>query len=615
MTDIRWKRALDDIEANKDQWLSYNPLFQAYIPQFDETFDRGIPMNLTYYVTRHLEDGRTFEEEMCRILFSTHSNATGKIYVLDGTVGSGKSCLVRYIIQDLLPNIHPGLLAIYIDTWNIFRDKGKERETLETAFLDAVERAVTSESSNLFARQREYFSAALNTLGYENLTEVQIFEMGRKLSVSDAIRFLLDLQKVTHLFIVIDNIDENSHDAIEQGKGFALTLANLVRQNRTKVATILIPLREYCANRFYDTERFAHKVLPTISEADVMRKRFEQLRDVINSSAKEFSHEVSYARYLDAKSGPKVQSMKITVTKNGACDFLQSLIDDVFSIKEPEVLNLLRKLGAGNLKILIGNSYNLFHSVKLPLIPLFERVFIPSEAIEAKDYHNLLPLEVTIECLLAIHYPFYDTNASHLLNLFNATSSTVPNDFQNVLVIPRIVYTLLNSGGISYDLLNEKLRDWGYPEPLVKKALAKCLHYGLVNSNHGNQIEHFGPDTVLSATSAADCYLNTLIYEPSYLQYICEDTPMPDKYLIPITDKYLSQASTGSKVLRLEGVKKFINFIEKVEMLERNHVLRQHKIDEQTFLREASIRQNEKGIWLGQALKERVIPEIQRIFR
>jgi len=613
MSDIRWKRALDDIEAIKDHWLSYNPLFETYIPQFDETFDRGIPMDLTYYEPRYLEDGRTFEEEMCRILFSTHSNPTGKIYVLDGTVGSGKTCLVRYIIESLLPHLYPGLLAIYIDTWNLLYDKGKERETLETAFLDAVEQAVTAERANLFASQREYYFAALNSLGYKNLTDLQVFEVGRNLSVSDVTRFLLDLQKVTYLFIVIDNIDESSYEAIEQGKGFALRLGNLVRQNRKKVATILVPLREYCANRFSDTERFAHKLLPTVKETGVLRKRFEQLRDLISSSAKEFSREVSYTRYLDTKSGPKVQAVKITITKQGACDFLKFLVDDVFSKKEPEVTSILRKLSAGNLKILIGNSYNLFHSIKLPLIPLFERVFIPSEATEEKSHRDLLPLGLTIECLLAIHYPFYDKDASHILNLFNTSSSTAPNDFQNVLVIPRIIYTLVNNGGISYDFLNGKLRDWGYNDTLVKKATEKCLHYGLVSSNHGSKIEHFSTDTFLSATSAADCYVNTLIYEPTYLQYICEDTPMPDKYRIPISDKYLTEASAGSKVLRLQGVKQFINFIEKLEILERNQVVRQHKIEEQDFLREASVNQNGKGIWLGQALKERVIPELQKI--
>ena len=145
MADIIWKRALDDVDTVKDKWLSYNPLFKSYVPYFDEAFDRGIPLNLAQYVTRPLESGGTFEEDMCRLLFSTHRNPTGKVYILQGTVGSGKTCLVRYLIHNLIPRIIPGALAIYVDAWNIFFQERREEEALEATFLEAVEITVTGE--------------------------------------------------------------------------------------------------------------------------------------------------------------------------------------------------------------------------------------------------------------------------------------------------------------------------------------------------------------------------------------------------------------------------------------------------------------------------------------
>ena len=329
MRDVRRKRALDVVEAVKDYWLKYNPLFKSYIPQFDESFDRGVPLNLDFYVTRKTRTGGTFEDEMCNILFSTHRNPTGKVYVLDGYVGSGKTSFARYLTFRLLRKKIPTAVAIYVDTWNLFCKAGDEKTTLEGAFLDAAERALTSEIFPLFRKQEQYFRAVLDSLGYTNLTEIEVFQLGRELNVSDVMRFLVEIPEVTHVLIVIDNIDEHSHAFIKEGQSFVLRLASMARQKRAKVTSVLMPLREYTATRFFDIERFAHRMLPTVKEAEVVKAKLQQSRESIASTAKTLRDTVTYTTYItEGKREVRIQTRTITITQDGSCDFLKRLTDE-----------------------------------------------------------------------------------------------------------------------------------------------------------------------------------------------------------------------------------------------------------------------------------------------
>ena len=611
MRDVRRKRALDVVEAVKDYWLKYNPLFKSYIPQFDESFDRGVPLNLDFYVTRKTRTGGTFEDEMCNILFSTHRNPTGKVYVLDGYVGSGKTSFARYLTFRLLRKKIPTAVAIYVDTWNLFCEAGDEKTTLEGAFLDAAERALTSEIFPLFRKQEQYFRAVLDSLGYTNLTEIEVFQLGRELNVSDVMRFLVEIPEVTHVLIVIDNIDEHSHAFIKEGQSFVLRLASMARQKRAKVTSVLMPLREYTATRFFDIERFAHRMLPTVKEAEVVKAKLQQSRESIASTAKTLRDTVTYTTYItEGKREVRIQTRTITITQDGSCDFLKRLTDYLLSKKEPDVLRLMRLLCAGNLKILVGNMYNLIHSMKLPLMPLFERVFLPKESIEARSHRVLVPYDLSCECLLAIHYPFYDTDASHMLNIFNASSSRAPNDFRNTLTIPRILCLLRIAGGMPYRVMMERLLSLGYQESYVSDSLKKCLHYGIVSTNHGNKIEHLSPETIVSASCATKAYLDGLILEPSYLQYICEDTPMPEEYCVSIGEKYQTEETPGSKTKRFEGVEQLLRFIEKEEEIERKEVVEKNRLDEQAFLNEMSVGKQGRGVWINDLMKREVLPRI-----
>jgi hypothetical protein len=78
---------------------------------------------------------------------------------------------------------------------------------------------------------------------------------------------------------------------------------------------------------------------------------------------------------------------------------------------------------------------------------------------------------------------------------------------------------------------------------------------------------------------------------------------MPKEHVVKIHDKYLTQSSYGNKLKRMEGAQKMVRFIEQEEALEREEVLGNRRIDEQSFLFEMSLHDRGGGVWLSEVLK------------
>lgn len=604
------RRALDEVEElGVDRWRTHNPLFSSYIREFDESFDRGIPMDLQYYVSRPGTRHATFEEDVSEAIFPAHADVGSKYVILKGNVGSGKTSLVRYLVERLVPNTIPTSLCIYLDAFRIFHEEGSERKAIEEIFLQATESALTNDH-RFFRNKKEYFLRVLENLGYRNLSDPEIFEMGRRLTIRDVVGFLGTIGAVSHLLIVIDNIDENSRAAIQESEAFSFALWRLTNK-MTKMVTILVPVRTYTGNIFFAQEIIAEISLPPLNEGDVVRMKLEQVRDAITVAANEFNLPISYT--IREKHTSRSAKLSATMTKRGVCDFLIDLSTYLLSSKEPDVLKLLRGLSAGNLRILVSNVYDLISSSKLPFIPLFRRRFLAAHAIEVEDSTPALPYPLVVESLMAIGYPFYDVQCSNVANLFNVNSSGIPNDFQNTLVMTRLLCALLNAPEktLMFSDLVQKLTLVGYARDYIDQAVQKCLSYGLVTSEHGFRINHFRSSTEILPTSAAELYVHSLLTEPAYLMYACEDTPMPERYIISIQEKDLTGTAYGNKHVRLRSVLNLIDFLKAEEELEKEFLIRRRKIDEQAFLREMGIVHHNRALSIRQLLDEEVKPKIR----
>jgi hypothetical protein len=567
--------------------------------------------NPSSYVLRKKDDGTTFEDEMSENLFSSEGNPTGKIYVLKGPVGSGKTWCTNYICERILPFKLKNSICINVDTWKIFNKGESEFNTLERVFRDAAERAIVS---SLFKKKMQYYSAIMNYIGGPSKSKIELMQMAPFLQPKDIIEFLLSLQKVSHLLIVIDNIDENSAQAIETGSRFAWELATFFRKIKVKKPrTILMPVRDYTANYFSDQNKFAFVNLPRLDEIILINKKLGQTRRLISKEAKGIIHEVPWFGYKEKGKMYVPQSRIYKISKEYTYALLQYFTKYIFSRHEPQLVSMLRDLSAENVRVMVRNVYNIFHSTKLPLFPLFDRAFSPEVALLKEHEPALFELNIAIECLMAIHYPFYDVDTSAIMNLFRALPSGTPMDYKNTLIISRILCFLSNVGKTTYGKLVRDFNKAGYELDYVKAGLGKCLHHGIIRSGHGRTVEDFDPqNTEIEPLPAVKYYLEKLIFEPSYLQYVCEDTWMPKKLCVPISQKYNTLISYGDRKKRMEGVRKLIQFVKEQEQRERRHLVNVLKCDEETFLDQMSIKWRHRGSWIYQVLEKEVLPIIIR---
>ena len=191
----------------------------------------------------------------------------------------------------------------------------------------------------------------------------------------------------------------------------------------------------------------------------------------------------------------------------------------------------------GNCKYLVAGLYNFLHSCKLPLTPLFAQAFLP--AYTNQEVKQVVPLGTAVECLMAIHYPFFDVDASSICNVFNAADLRAPNCYENTLVIVRLLARLYNAEQpLSYGKLREDFKSVGYHQKVVDAAFEKVSKFGLVDSSEGYCMQDWNDGTDIAATTATKTYIEVLIVEPSYLQYVSEDVPMPPEFVVSIHEKY-----------------------------------------------------------------------------
>jgi hypothetical protein len=638
------------LASDLDKWKMYNPLFRGYIPVFNKVFDQGTLLNLDYYQTRNIDEevNNTYEDNFWNLIFINNNTSFVQTHLLIGNVGAGKTSFVRYITT---MNVPSSTLGIYLNTWNIFEGTSNINKRLEESFISATENAVIK-TKNFYSSPLEYYydiyrSRGLTIPEKPSLEEQLIINnnISEKSSMKTVVDYLLWSDKFDRILIVIDNLDENSSEAFNASMAFRTDLESFFNiKNLNKQVVIILPIREFTANTYHDTNIHHPIQLPRFkNESLVVIKKVEELKDEIEKIAGEIRYDVSYSF-----AGSSLQNRRIEICNKNIIEFVKMItmillpsrnseLDEKAS-HEIEFFKMLTELSSGNYKILIEAMYSLFHSCKLEIIPLFQRVFTPNQATDARQWKALIPFDKVCDCLMSIHYPFYDVKTSCIMNVFNAGLSAEINEYQNTLVVTRLIYLLSNlksdNNKITKKALIEKYEQYGYAEEHVSKALEKCMSYGLLSTNCGFRFDHLGDTTEISCSNTANFYIK-VIFDPNYLQYVCEDTPMPKKFIIPLEEKYVQPChmncprrmggssfecskecvcTRGNKQKRLEGVTKLIQFIKEEEERERVQIInRGQRVDD--FYYEFSTRKNRKGSSLSVELENNVMTKINNILR
>jgi hypothetical protein len=359
--------------------------------------------------------------------------------------------------------------------------------------------------------------------------------------------------------ISFDNCDTSRPDKIQRIKTFTDDFATKVH------AFIIFTIRDYTPGGLQTDSIYQHLVPnmwidpPDLKE--IIEIRLQKAFDVLsNFPIKEITFETS-------KTGDqKIPSMKYTVTRDKVKEFIKASIkylsekDGIHSI-----LPNIEKLCNYNVRNAIHTLYYFYHSSRLDLVPLFLYTFNKEmdslkRGIDFRDF---------IECVMAIHYRFYDYKRSPIINLFDLRGSTIPFCYQNTLVLHRILMLLKNLGKIKVTEITYRLGRLCYTPDDIELGIEKLLGSQLIESSLFQRPE---PQyvTELKITEKGKFFIDYMVKRFSYLYYVAERTPMGRKYIVNITDKIGAPGiNSGDPDLRIESVRKFTNFIKEEESIEK----------------------------------------------
>lgn len=601
-------RPLSEIECMLDKWKLYNPIFSTHMAAFDKAFDRGSPLHPDEYVGRE-DETFTCEQRLLDLLFSKHMNPTGKVYVLHGPVGCGKTSLVRFLCEKHIPKKRPSTLGIYLNAYPFPEGANQVTPLFERRLLAAIESACSRPPLNC-VDQADYFKKVLTFLGFKWKSDLELRQMGASLRLEEVIRFLLACSDLKSVMFVIDNIDEHTPDFLEELSRFALQIGGYCMEQSKVDWCVLITSREYNVNNFFDQERFAHKELAPMDESRIVKSKIRALRQCVRSGV---VINPAYTLHGAKPSEPKIiQSQKVRLDADYLAQLIDRACEHLLSDREPDFLQLQRRLAAGNLRVLVGNVYNFFHSVKLNKVPLLELAWTPDTAIGKENVRGLIPEDKAIECLCAIHYPFFDVTASHITNIFNAFNSNAPNDYHNTLTIPRILLFLTKARMMNYVQLLHRLITFGYEKEYIEPAVDKCFHYGLITCTNGSSRRHLNCNSNIKITSAGEYYVQVAMLQVAYLQYACEDCWLDQKCIVPITEKYTVGKTHGRLERRMDSAIKLVEFIKTEELRERR-AIKERKLDIKSYLSEFGILKGDKARWIYEEMFDTVVPSAERI--
>lgn len=601
-------RALDEIINGSGLSEITNPLFKNYINFFDEVFNKGgILSDLNYYVA---QDNK-FEEFFCQsILNPVNTSVLHKAVLLQGKVGRGKTTFIRYCIEKKIPEMFDNVLVFYLDAESYRENANKkfEENLKDTIRLELEKRFY----SNLFGFQKAF----VKFLGYGTRNQLTISKlaMEENYNLPNLLKFLdnLEIKKgelAGGVLIVIDNLDENPRTALEEGDSFAKELKKIAEEVcQNKSFTLLVAIREYNV-RFFHTNYYPPNNLPKPNTKKIVQAKINELREKIQQETKDYVQIVNYGYRFHERSP---QTKRITINGPLTIHFLNKVVEYLHETRDNEIIRLLEETSAGNLKVIVANIFNMLQSCKLPLTELFAKCFIPEDADLPVELKDPLRFDIILQCLLAIHHPYFCRDESRLMNLFNTKNSSSVNDFYCVLIIPRILFLLDDVKARTYNEIEQFFYSHGYAKVYVEKAIEKCFEKGLFDTIYGTKLNHIDRnETRIQLSSAGEYYIRKLIIEISYLQYICEDTFVSGKNYVAIENKYHKSDSQDIQNNRLESARQLILFVKSCEERELAQI-KNKNLNIQNYLNQASVidAKQERGIRISEYLMENCFPRI-----
>lgn len=579
-------KALHEVNENIHSWRCYNKFFQKYTNVFDDHFDSHVDEDLFHknlYVKRSNGDKHMFEDVMVSKIFNDHNNPGNKIYLLSADVGYGKTSFVKHIGIEMLPQIHrEKFLFVYLDlhTFGIFfeNDLAVIEGKIEKSFLERMILSLYSDDLSMFPTLSDLAKAYCAYVGELNVAIDMALRLLKEASLPEMVNFIKSKCGFTHCLFSIDNIDEGSKSIKQVADGFCRRLLGICHAKKSNVnVCIMLPVRKYTM-KFYDTKHYFVREMPPPPIGSIVVKRILSMGHYVENNFKESSHSVNF---IPKSSGVrrgrnKSISKTITITPRRAVKFFELVVKIIDKEDGEVVRDFISKISNNNLKILIKAIYYIFHSCKLSYSPLFQKVF--GGVLDEKE--KLFSFPIIIECLMSVHYPFYDKSASIIKNIFNCSDQNAGGDYKSTLIMPRIMLYLLNYKSVGKEKIIGDFIKIKYDEDIINKALEYGFDCGIFSSECGMSYSDVAFGNEVYITGAGRFYIYSIISDPRYLHFISEDVLMDEDKIVQINKKYRSMMNhdgeligySVNKDLSIRSINLFISFLEDEERNEWNKI-------------------------------------------
>ncbi len=477
---------------------------------------------------------------------STHN---GSMYYVFGKKGVGKSTLLTYYISRYLSQ--QKYIPIYLDLYGIDIEdlyQSINRKLYESLYNSQLTKKYFISPENAKEVRKEFSS-----MSDEWIIDKIYKDHENKYQFTYQLLHHLAEERQKKIYIFFDNTDELGFDVIIQ----IIRLSYNIISNKIPVR-IIHALRDYWgAPEFVNQARQFQVSCTYLTPPNIT--------ELINARIKHIKFPSPKAKFsveFLAWSESRWQQHTKTVTYEKATVLLDDFMVEVF-----QNLNFAEEIYKScnyNIRELLDNVYNFFHSCNLPIVPLFQRILLEqkkSRKIELDDY---------IRCIMTVHTFCFDYESSRVFNIFDMSGKCSVTSYRNTLGLIRILQRVSLEDGCEKNDLLADFKALGYEEDNLKYAINTLINKGLLESPDG---DNFNVINILVISLKGKYYINKIIYNFEYLSYIQDRVPMPNNFQTSVNYRFGSPNSlsgSGNLNQRIEAVNKFVQFIKEEEQAESN---------------------------------------------
>jgi hypothetical protein len=470
----------------------------------------------------------------------------GEVILLLGRVGSGKTTFVTHFLQIDLKSVLSKHVLIVIDfrllerggsVYNFFYQQLRAALSKNERFSELSEKQLRRVYS---AEIRDLSKGPLAVVEKQNkkFYEQKIAEfLIQKYHDADShyprvLRFLADKEN-TRCFIVFDNVDQHDFELQQEifrfahsfsGKCHAFSIVTMWEE------TYLRSKQTGAALAAYQPVAYT---LPATSVVDIISRRLEYLVDDLR------------------KGGVAAQLLPNGQHLNDVWDFLGLVRQSVLNERKRARL-FLESISMGNLRRAM-ELFSLFlvsgHTDTGKILQTYR-----------KQHGYLVPLHEFIKSIGLGDYRYYNSELSQVVNLFSISDESRPSHFTKMRLLEYLYYhrnhsTSYGIGFFNTQVIKSEFGKIGTSEADLEESLRILAAYLLVEND---RYDRSMVGNAYRITWAGRYYLRYLSDKFTYLDLVCQDTPISDP---KVFDTIKELVGSGDLEIRFKRVAAFVNYL------------------------------------------------------